>query len=180
MAEEKLDVVNEKDEIIGIEFKSKKAEKGFISRNIAVFLMDSNGKIMLCKRSPNKKVDPDLWDLAVCGSVTSGENYEQAAIREIKEEVDISCDLKYLDRYYQEINYGNKTDKYFSTVFLGITDKSPQLNHELVEVKKMRFDEVEMEIKTNPNIFCQGFINDFNKVKKKLRSVSVSLHDGHN
>ena len=53
MADHLVDIVNERDEIIGSDFKSRKAELGFISRASAVFLHDSDGNIVVCKRAPH-------------------------------------------------------------------------------------------------------------------------------
>src|SRR4030043_574475 len=44
MADYYLDIVNEKDEVVGKELKSRTLEKGFISRVAAIYLCDSDGK----------------------------------------------------------------------------------------------------------------------------------------
>ena len=51
MADYYIDIVNEKDETIGKELKSKKLEKCFISRVVAVYLLDSEKKFLMCKRA---------------------------------------------------------------------------------------------------------------------------------
>lgn len=33
----------------------------------------------------------------------------------------------------------------------------------------MSFEEIEQEMNESPDKFCQGFINDFNQVKAKLK-----------
>lgn len=105
MADYYLDVVNEKDEVVGKELKSKKLEKGFISRVAAVYLCDSEGKFLMCKRADHKDDAPGLWDLAACGNVESGESYEQAARRELKEETGYTSKKWTL---WKEINPYNK------------------------------------------------------------------------
>jgi ADP-ribose pyrophosphatase YjhB (NUDIX family) len=166
MADHYIDIVNEKDEVIGRELKSKKPELGFISRVVAIFVMDSNGKIIVCKRGSHKKIDANKYDLSAFGNVDAGEDYETAAKRELFEETGLVCPVIMLEKFYQENKHNGKNFKIFCGVFLAKSDEDPKLNHEVVSFKKMDVDEI--EISKNPDIFCQGFKNDFNKVKDKL------------
>jgi len=169
MADHLIDIVNEKDEVIGSEMKSKKSELGFISRVSAVFVKDSSGKIMICKRGPHKKTSPNKFDLSACGNVDAGEIYEKAAERELFEETGIKCQPKMLDKFYQEVDENGKNFKYFTGIFLAESNQDPQLNEELVAFRRMSVGEIETEMQETPEIFCQGFIKDFNQVKEKLK-----------
>lgn len=172
MADYYIDIVNEKDEVTGKELKSKKLEKGFISRVVAVFLLDSEKKFLMCKRASHKDDAADLWDLAVCGNVESGENYEEAMKRELKEELDIECKLEMLEKFYEDVKATKGGIlKVFCGVFLGFTDEMPKLNDELVEFRKMSFNEIEDDLEANPEKYCSGFRNDFKQVKEKLRKL---------
>jgi len=168
MSDHYIDIVNENDEVIGKELKSKKPDLNFISRVVAIMVRDSEKRFIVCKRGSHKKVDADKYDLAAFGNVDAGEEYEQAAIRELKEELDIDCSVSMLDRFYQENEHKGKKFRIFCGVFLADTDDNPKLNHELVSFRKMTIEEIEKEIKESPDKFCQGFINDFNQVKDKL------------
>lgn len=169
MADHLVDVVNENDEVVGQEMKSKKSELGFISRVAAVFVMDSMGKIIVCKRSLEKKHSPGKYDLSACGNVDVGETYEEAAIRELKEETGLAgLPLKFLDKFYEEVEEEGKKLKFFVGIFLVESDEEPKLNEELSFSRKMSVSEIEKEMAENPDSFCQGFRNDFNQVKNKL------------
>lgn len=168
MTDHYVDVVNEKDEITGRDLKSQKKIKGFLSRTVGIFILNSENKFLICKRAPHKKNDANLYDLSAYGNVIEGELYEEAAERELFEELGISCKLRFLDKYYQEVKNEDRMSKFFCGLFLGVSDKEPELNEELVEVQKMTFEELEREIKERPDIFCQGFKNDFVKVKYQL------------
>lgn len=168
MTEEYVDVVNEKDEVIGKDLKSQKKIKGFLSRTVGIFILNLDKKFLICKRGAHKKNDPNLYDLSAYGNVISGEEYQKAAERELLEELGISCELKFLDKYYQEIKNDERISKFFCGLFLGFSDQEPKLNEELAGYKRMSFKEIGEEIKEKPEIFCQGFKNDFEKVKNKL------------
>lgn len=171
MVDHYIDVVNQNDEVIGKEMKSKKPELGFISRVVAIMVKNSEGKIIVCKRGSHKKIDAGKYDLSAFGNVDSGESYEQAASRELMEETGLRCPLVMLDKFYQENEYNSKKFKIFCGVFLGNSDEEPKINYEVVSFRKMTIEEIEKEMNKTPNNFCQGFRNDFNRVKNKLSTL---------
>lgn len=173
MGDHYVDVVDREDKVIGSDLKSNKIAKGFISRVVAILLCDTSGKFLVCRRAPKKRNAAGLYDLAAFGNVMKGESYVAAAARELKEELNISCSLRLLDRFYQEVHNDGCTFKIFCGVFLGVTGESPELNEELVEVKRMGFGEVESALASRPGDFCPGFVNDFNQVKEKLRDYRI-------
>ncbi len=164
-----IDIVNEKDEVIGSELKSKKPELGFISRVVAIIVRDSQGEIIVCKRGSHKRIDADKYDWAAFGSVDAGETYEVAAQRELWEETGIKDPVKMLGKLYQENEHDGKKFKIFCGIFLAESDENPKLNHEAVLFRKMSVDEIEKELIEAPENFGQGFMNDFNLVKDKLK-----------
>ncbi|UCD03481.1 MAG: NUDIX domain-containing protein [Candidatus Woesearchaeota archaeon] len=164
---EYLDIVNEKDEVTGKDLKDNKKTKGFISRTVAMFIADGD-KLLITRRSPKKKNSPNKYDVAAFGNVKSGETYEEAAMRELKEELGIECDLKLVDRIFND--FGEKR-KYFTGVFLGSYSGNVALSEETIELHKLTIPEIEREMENNIDLFCEGFIKDFNAVKDKLKSM---------
>lgn len=170
MSDYYLDVVDENDKVIGKELKSKKRESGFISRVVAVYLLDSEKKFLMCRRAAHKDDAADLWDLAVCGNVESGETYEEAVKRELGEELSLECELEMLGKFFEEVEATKGgIMKVFCGVFVGYTDETPKLNEELSEFKKMSFDGIEAELAAYPEKFCNGFRIDFKNTKEKLK-----------
>lgn len=175
MADHLIDIINEKDEVVGSAMKSKKFELGFISRVVAIMVRNSEGKILVCKRGSHKTIDANMLDLSAFGNVDAGEDYEQAAQRELWEETGIKSPVKMLDKFYLEnihpsVGSGQaRKIKLFCGVFLVESNEEPKLNHELVSFRKMSIEELEREMKETPEKFCQGFIKDFNQVKDKLK-----------
>jgi len=60
-------------------------------RHRAVFVLveSTRGEVLIHRRSDEKDVWPSWWDLAVGGVVASGEGYDEAAVREVGEELGI-------------------------------------------------------------------------------------------
>lgn len=55
-------------------------------------IRNDEGKILILKRHPLSKTDPDTWELPG-GKVDPGESFDDALIREIKEETDLDCEI---------------------------------------------------------------------------------------
>ena len=56
-------------------------------RAVHIFVRDDEGRVLLQLRSKDKRVQPGRWDTAVGGHVDPGESYEEAALRELQEEL---------------------------------------------------------------------------------------------
>lgn len=176
MSDYYIDIVNGKDEVIGKDLKSQKLVKGFISRVAAIYLCDSGGKFLMCKRAAQKDDAPGLWDLSVCGNVESGESYEKAARRELREEMGLDCKLEFLGNFYEEVEATKGGIlKVWCGIFFGVTDEAPKLNHELEEFRKMNISQIETELKFYPERFCHGFRTDFKLSKNKLENALQTI-----
>jgi len=171
-----VDIVDDNDQVIGQELKSKKIEMGFISRVVAIFLLRTNGKLIVCKRADHKDDVAGKYDLAAVGNVMQGESYPDAAQRELKEELNIQCPLTRLEKFYQEVHNDDKIYKIFCGIFVGTTDDEIQLNEELVEAREMSIEEVEDELAKHEEIFCPGFVNDFTQVKNQIKKIIENLN----
>lgn len=118
---EYLDLVNENDEVIGKEDRDVIYKNGWRNfRVINIMIFTSNNKIIVPKRSFNRKVFPNSYDCSVGGHVSSGETYEQAAYRELEEELGIT------NVNLEEIGYFKPNDigtSAFSKMYKLIYDK---------------------------------------------------------
>ena len=88
--EELFDVLNEKGQYTGkIETRKKCHKEGLWHKAVVVFIINSKGQVLLQKRSANKRMWPNMWDVTAGGHVLAGEFGFQAIIRETKEELGI-------------------------------------------------------------------------------------------
>lgn len=94
---EKLDVLNEKGEFTGEILSREECHKrGLYHRAVVVFIINSCDEVLIQKRSSNKKLWPNKWDITAGGHVDAGEFGYQAVIREAKEEIGIEIDVSSL------------------------------------------------------------------------------------
>ena len=155
--EEKFDVLNELGEFTGkIASREECHKKGLWHRAVYAFVIDEKGNVLLQKRSSQKRLWPNLWDVTVGGHVESGEFGRQALIREVKEELGIEIgdnDIKYLVGSTSINEQGNIINKHFNECYLiikniDITDIKLQ-KEEVSEVKYFSKDELLKRITNN-------------------------------
>lgn len=95
-------VVDEHDRPIGQAPLLEVRAKGWHHRIVRVIVESSDGKVLLQKRSQNVWM-PGLWDQSVGGHVDAGEGYEQAAVREMAEEIGVhDVDLEELGSWQSQ------------------------------------------------------------------------------
>jgi 8-oxo-dGTP pyrophosphatase MutT (NUDIX family) len=89
-AEELLDVVDERDRVVGQTRRGDAMARRLRHRCGFVLARDADGRIFVHRRTAEKLVFPSLYDMFVGGVVGAGESYEDAALREAEEELGVS------------------------------------------------------------------------------------------
>jgi isopentenyldiphosphate isomerase len=87
--EEWVDVVDEHDRVIDRATRRAMREGNLLHRNVSVLCLDSRDRVYVHRRTPTKDVFPSMYDLFASGVVASGESYDDAARRELGEELGI-------------------------------------------------------------------------------------------
>ncbi len=90
MTEEIFDVVSERDEVIGRAPRREVHARGLRHRAVHVLVFNARGEVFLQKRSLKKDRQPGVWDSSSSGHVDSGENYDDTAVRELREEIGLT------------------------------------------------------------------------------------------
>ena len=94
--EEKVILVNQKDEPIGLMSKMEAHEKAILHRAFSVFIMNTKGETMLQQRASDKYHSPLLWTNTCCSHQRDGESNTQAGKRRLMEEMGFKVELKEL------------------------------------------------------------------------------------
>jgi isopentenyldiphosphate isomerase len=135
----KYDLVDFEDNLIKIGTKKEAKKLKLFTRSVHILILDRENNILLCKRSPNKKTYPNKITSSAGGHVEQGENYKTAALRELKEELNLTIKLKDLGRFdvvtsveraIHHLFLGKLGNKKFSIDYNEITScefKSPKL-----------------------------------------------------
>ena len=157
--EEKVVLVTEKDEILGLMEKMQAHENGILHRAFSVFLYNSKGEMLLQKRAAEKYHSPNQWTNACCSHPRIEETYEQAAKRRIKEELGIDCELEEKFWFIYKADVGqNLWEHELDHVFVGNYEGEFNLNkEEVAEVRYISLENLNLELENNPENFTEWF-----------------------
>src|SRR5450432_1773272 len=86
-------VVDENDRVTGTAPRAEVHGNNLRHRAVHVFIFNRSGELLLQKRSRWKDRHPNLWDSSAAGHVGAGEEYDQTAARELREELGVSAEL---------------------------------------------------------------------------------------
>ena len=128
--DEILDLVNAEDKVIGTILREEvprltENKKGFV-RAVGVFLINNKNEIWIPTRSLNKKLLPGAYDFSAAGHVTSGQSYEESALQETAEELNIvfiKNELKFVGALPPMLGV-----PYFNQIFVVSYNKTPLYN----------------------------------------------------
>jgi isopentenyl-diphosphate delta-isomerase len=157
--EEKVVLVTEKDEVLGLMEKMQAHENGILHRAFSVFLYNSKGEMLLQKRAAEKYHSPNQWTNACCSHPRIEETYEQAAKRRIKEELGIDCELEEKFWFIYKADVGqNLWEHELDHVFVGNYEGEFNLNkEEVAEVRYISLENLYIELENNPENFTEWF-----------------------
>lgn len=89
-ADEIIDVVDERDRVVGQVRRAEAYARGLRHRAAFVLVRDAAGRIFVHRRTAHKLIFPSLYDPFVGGVLGTGESYDEAALREAEEELGVS------------------------------------------------------------------------------------------
>jgi len=175
---EYLDIVDENNELTGkTEERNIIHEKGIWHREVAVWIMNEKGEMLLQKRASTKKQEPNKW--AICaGHVDAGETVESAIIREMEEELGIKVsidELEFLNTYKKQNDLPNNIKNYnfqymyFLKTNWKIEDYKIRVE-ELSEIKYIPFEEFENIVKNkdeNVTFTKQAYMPEMIEILRK-------------
>ena len=125
----------------------------------AILMFNSRGNLIMQKIAAHKDWG-GLWTYSAAGHVDAGENYEQAAVRELKEEMNIEAPMEEELTVVPVMKNGNL----FSRHHIFITHSDEQISpdpYEVAEVKEIAPAELKRQIAENPDAFFEPFTKAF-------------------
>ncbi len=170
MEEERVILVNEKDEKIGLMPKQEAHEKGVLHRAFSVFIFNNNNELMLQQRALHKYHSPGLWTNTCCSHQRDGESSLEAGKRRLSEEMGFVTDLKETTSFIYKAPFDNGlTEHELDHILIGNFEGTPNINkEEVASWKWMDLEEVKKDIKINPKIYTAWFKIIFDKFYQHL------------
>jgi len=165
MLEEKVILVNEKDEKIGLMPKMEAHEKALLHRAFSVFVFNDKNELMLQKRALHKYHSPGLWTNTCCSHQRDGETSIEAGKRRLQEEMGFVTELEESISFIYKAPFDNGlTEHEFDHVLIGSYEENPILNEdEVADWKWMTLDDVNESMKSQPELYTVWFKIIFEK-----------------
>ena len=159
MEEEKVILVNELDEQIGLMPKLEAHEKAILHRAFSVFVLNNKNEVMLQQRAHQKYHSPLLWTNTCCSHQREGETNIQAGNRRLHEEMGFRTELKELFHFIYKAPFDNGlTEHELDHVMIGYYDGEPQINTDEVEDWKwMKIEDIQSDMLSNPESYTVWF-----------------------
>lgn len=156
MQEDIFDIVDESDKVVGQATRSEAHAKGLRHRAVHVLVFNAEGELFMQKRSKTKDTWPGAWDSSCSGHVDAGEDYLEAALRELEEELGYQPEneLEFLFKLLP----GEETGQEFINVYRVKGEGPFRLNHDEIEIGEwMNIPNLLERIEFTPQRFSSAF-----------------------
>jgi len=160
---EMLDLINEKNEVIGQAPRKTIEKEGLLYRASEIFVF-IDGKIVIEKRNKNKAKRPGYYS-SVGETVQAGETFKESAVRGVKEE--LGLDAENLREIGETIIHDELyNDHHLMRVFVCEGKGEIKIQEEEVEsAQLMDFKEVEALIKSGKKVTL-NLVEGFEMIKR--------------
>ena len=165
MTEERVILVNEKDEQIGLMPKMEAHEKALLHRAFSVFVFNKKNELMLQQRAAHKYHSPLLWANTCCSHQRDGETNIDAGKRRLHEEMGFVTELENTVSFIYKAPFDNGlTEHEFDHVMIGNYEDEPVINpDEVAAWKWMPLEDVKNDMQAQPEIYTEWFKIIFDK-----------------
>lgn len=164
LQQERFPVVDESDRIIRYAYRAEVHGNNLRHRAVHILIFDQIGRVYLQKRSRDKDRYPLRWDSSTGGHVSAGEGYEEAAGRELQEEIGITVPLEPIAK----LPATPETDNEFIWLYRGELRGEPHPNP--IEIEAGAFFDpaiVDGWIAARTDDFTPAFLECWKKYREK-------------
>ncbi len=156
-----IQIVDKKNNPVGQATKQEAWRNGLIHRIVRISILDETGRLLVQKRSNKKELFPGRWDNSAAGHVDAGETYEQAALRELEEELGLTgLPLVKMGDYYVDVTDDWRMMKRFTRSYkILVSEPLPIFNlpkDEVVATEWMDIKNVKELVGKQPDLVTDG------------------------
>lgn len=168
-----VQLVDEQDNPMGTMEKMDAHINPRLHRAISVFIFNSKGEWLLQQRADDKYHSQGLWTNTCCTHPYIGETYFEAAKRRLYEEMGMNAELTPLFHFIYKAKIDEELTEYeYDQIFFSTTDEIPFPNlEEVKDWKYVNYNELVLDLRTNPQNYTAWFKIIFDSVNEKLSSI---------
>lgn len=175
--EERVILVDISDRQIGTAEKLAAHRQGQLHRAFSIFILNSQGQLLLQKRAKHKYHSGGLWTNTCCSHPRPDETLSIATQRRLQEEMGITCDLQELFNFIYRAELDHDLIEYeFDHVFVGYSDRHPIINpNEAEDWQWIDLEKLQKDIQAHPEDYtywlrdcCDRFIKQIQKISENI------------
>ena len=156
-------LVDGNDNPIGKEEKVKcHLPNGKLHRAFTALIFNKEGKLLLTRRSDSKMLWPGDWDGTVASHPREGETYVSSAERRMPEEIGITCQMNYVNKFEYHVPYKDVgSENEVCGTLIGVVDdfdESSLIKDEISAIKWISPSELKEELENNRDIYCPWMV----------------------
>ena len=169
---EELILVDRQDREIGFLSKAEAHDgDGILHRAFSLFLFDDEGRLLMQRRAPEKRLWGGYWSNSCCSHPRRGESLEVATRRRLWDELNFETELEHVYWFCYEVPFGTAgSENELCHVYLGKTTDAVQPNDsEIAAVRYVTPAELDNEMKASPARFTPWFQQEWTELKTTWR-----------
>lgn len=148
-------VVDAQDRVIGAAPRGEVHGNNLLHRAVHLLLFNDKGELFLQKRSRWKDRHPAVWDSSAAGHVDAGEEYDEAAARELEEELGVRAAVEPV----AQLPASERTGMEFIRVYRGQQNGPFRLARSEIELGEFFPPALVTDwIRARPTDFAPGFV----------------------
>jgi len=164
--DQRLILVDEDDNPIGFGEKMKTHREGLLHKAFSIFVYNTQGELLLQKRSMSKYHSGGLWSNTCCSHPGPSDILEDIIHIRLQEEMGIDCELKEIFAFKYKAKLDHELYEHeIDHVFIGTFDGDPSPDpREVEEWKWVTVNELLPNVKLNPGHYTFWFRAALEKV----------------
>lgn len=175
---EELILVDAADREIGFDTKERCHDgDGILHRAFSVFLLDSDGRVLLQQRAAGKRLWAGFWANSVCSHPRRGESMAVATSRRLAEELGVSVDLEFCFTFTYHARFGSLGSEHeLCWVYLGAVDPG-SITFNRTEIDAVRWvspAELDAELAEHPEHFTPWLHLEWDRLRERLLPDSAA------
>jgi isopentenyl-diphosphate Delta-isomerase len=151
--------------------------EGILHRAFSVLLFNEKGELLLQQRSASKRLWPLYWSNSCCSHPRYAEPLEAAAQRRVREELGLSCPLKFLFKFQYKAQFNDEgSERELCSVYIGRV--SGPILSDPREIKAWRWislEALQRELAISSDKFTPWFRMEWERIWREHRADLLAL-----
>jgi len=161
-----FDIVDEADSIVGTASRDECHRARLIHRSVYIVLVNSRGELLIQRRSMSKDLYPGFFTGSATGHVDHGETYDEAAKRELLEELGVEAPLEKVCKFKSFSDVEREVSTLYVCRYEGEVQPDPR---EVTETRFVPVEEIAGDLAYGRRPYAPGFKVAFQEYVRHLK-----------